>query len=64
MLQKITNKFYGGNRDLDEDANSLREDFEIDTEDESYEKISVPNFAGGRRSRFIHDFNSVSIQMY
>lgn len=31
----------------------LKEDFEID---DSYEKISVPDFNGGRHSKFIHDF--------
>jgi len=31
----------------------FREDFEID---DTYEKISVPDFNGGRHSKFIHDF--------
>lgn len=39
-------------------SGSFREEYELDTEDESYEKITVPDFAGGRRSRFIHDFNA------
>lgn len=33
----------------------FQEDFEID---ESYEKISVPDFSGSRRSKFIHDFKA------
>lgn len=33
--------------------NYFREDFEID---DTYEKINVPDFNGGRHSKFIHDF--------
>ncbi|XP_044742573.1 integral membrane protein 2C [Chrysoperla carnea] len=43
------------NRILDQD-DFLREDFEIDLDDEHYEKIDVPDFQGGRKGRFIHDF--------
>ncbi|KAF7379757.1 hypothetical protein HZH68_016705 [Vespula germanica] len=35
----------------------LKERFEIDLENEHYEKIDVPDFHGGRQGRFIHDFN-------
>ena len=40
--------------------NNLRyykEEIEID---ETYEKITVPDFSGGKKSRFIHDFIYVS----
>ncbi|PNF29660.1 hypothetical protein B7P43_G15774 [Cryptotermes secundus] len=36
----------------------FQEEFEIDLENEDYEKINVPDFRDGRRGRFIHDFNS------
>lgn len=48
----------------DDDLNALirrafRESFDIDqTDDESYEKIDVPDFRYGRSGRFIHDFNT------
>lgn len=43
------------------DANSfLKQEFELDLESDKYEKINVPDFKGGRRGRFIHDFNAVS----
>lgn len=35
----------------------LKERFEIDLENEHFEKIDVPDFRGGRQGRFIHDFN-------
>lgn len=35
----------------------FKEHFEIDLENEHYEKIDVPDFHGGRQGRFIHDFN-------
>ncbi|KAG7208359.1 hypothetical protein KM043_014594 [Ampulex compressa] len=35
----------------------FKERFEIDLENEHYEKIDVPDFRGGRQGRFIHDFN-------
>jgi integral membrane protein 2B len=38
--------------------NYFREGFEIDIEDEKYEKIDVPDFRDGRSGRFIHDFNT------
>uniref|UniRef100_A0A1B6EQE7 Integral membrane protein 2 n=1 Tax=Cuerna arida TaxID=1464854 RepID=A0A1B6EQE7_9HEMI len=36
----------------------MREEFDIDGDSYSYEKIFVPTFNGGRSSRFIHDFNA------
>lgn len=36
----------------------FKEEFDIDMEEENYEKIDVPDFRGGRRGRFIHDFNA------
>lgn len=41
--------------------NYFKERFEMDLENEYYEKIDVPDFRGGRQGRFIHDFNIVSI---
>lgn len=41
----------------------LKERFEIDLENEHYEKIDVPDFHGGRQGRFIHDFNIVSYKI-
>ena len=37
----------------------FKERFEIDLENENYEKIDVPDFSEGRQGRFIHDFNIV-----
>ncbi|XP_011494999.1 PREDICTED: integral membrane protein 2C [Ceratosolen solmsi marchali] len=37
--------------------NYFMEHFEIDLENENYEKIDVPDFHGGRQGRFIHDFS-------
>lgn len=34
------------------------ERFELDVDQNEYEKIDVPDFNDGRRGRFIHDFNS------
>lgn len=45
---------------LQSDSHFMNEEFEIDADADSYEKITVPDFDGGRSSRFIHDFNSVS----
>lgn len=39
----------------------FKERFEIDLENEHYEKIDVPDFRGGRQGRFIHDFYIVSL---
>ncbi|XP_028046622.1 integral membrane protein 2C isoform X2 [Monomorium pharaonis] len=45
-------------RHIDHDINNFfKERFEIDLENEHYEKIDVPDFRGGRQGRFIHDFN-------
>lgn len=40
------------------ESHYLKEEFDIDGDSNSYEKITVPNFDGGRSSRFIHDFNA------
>lgn len=51
-------------RELPEDlqkfdsAHFINEEFDIDGDQDSYEKITVPTFDGGRNSRFIHDFNA------
>lgn len=42
----------------------FKERFEIDLENEYYEKIDVPDFRGGRQGRFVHDFNIVSMLKY
>lgn len=45
-------------RHINHDINNFfKEKFEIDLENEHYEKIDVPDFRGGRQGRFIHDFN-------
>lgn len=46
------------------DKNFFKERFEIDLENEHYEKIDVPDFRGGRQGRFVHDFNIVSMLKY
>ena len=43
----------------DKTGGYFQEEFEIDLENEKYEKINVPDFRDGRRGRFIHDFYSV-----
>ncbi|XP_069698528.1 integral membrane protein 2C isoform X2 [Periplaneta americana] len=45
-------------QDDDKTGGFFQEEFEIDLENENYEKINVPDFRDGRRGRFIHDFNS------
>lgn len=42
----------------DKTGGYFQEEFEIDLENENYEKINVPDFRDGRRGRFIHDFYS------
>ncbi|XP_014611198.1 PREDICTED: integral membrane protein 2A [Polistes canadensis] len=42
---------------VDNNKSFIKERFEIDLENEHYEKIDVPDFRGGRQGRFIHDFN-------
>lgn len=37
--------------------NVFKERFEIDLENEHYEKIEVPDFRDGRQGRYIHDFS-------
>lgn len=45
-------------KNVDSDIRSFfKERFEIDLENEHYEKIDVPDFRGGRQGRFIHDFS-------
>lgn len=41
--------------ELDKEEKYFHEDFEIE---DCYEKITVPDFSGGRRSKFIHDFKT------
>ncbi|XP_018336590.1 integral membrane protein 2B [Agrilus planipennis] len=36
----------------------FQESFELDLDDDVYEKIDVPDFREGRSGRFIHDFNT------
>jgi hypothetical protein len=42
----------------------FQEEFEIDLENENYEKINVPDFRDGQRGRFIHDFNAVRMLLW
>lgn len=42
-------------------SNSFKQEFEIDLENENYEKIMVPDFGRGRKGKFVHDFRTVSI---
>lgn len=47
------------------DANNfLKQEFELDLESDKYEEIKVPDFKGGRRGRFIHDFNAVRFNFF
>lgn len=39
-------------------SNFFQEGFELDLDDELFEKIDVPDFRDGRTGRFIHDFNN------
>ena len=43
------------------EKDSFNEEFDIDLENEHYERIEVPDFSHGRRGRFVHDFVVVSI---
>lgn len=38
-------------------SNVFSEQFELDLQNENYEKIDVPDFKDGRTGRFVHDFN-------
>lgn len=51
-------------KDADNRNSFFKERFEIDLENEHYEKIDVPDFRGGRQGRFVHDFNIVSMLKY
>ncbi|XP_063228863.1 integral membrane protein 2B [Bacillus rossius redtenbacheri] len=42
----------------DSEPQFFDEKFELDLENENFEKIDVPDFRDGRRGRFIHDFNA------
>lgn len=37
------------------------EEFDLDLENEQYEKIETPDFTKGRRGRFVHDFGKVCL---
>ncbi|KAK9509910.1 hypothetical protein O3M35_004800 [Rhynocoris fuscipes] len=50
-FKKIADRLMSANKG---ERGFFREEFEID---DSYEKISVPDFSGGKYSRFIHDFS-------
>lgn len=39
---------------------SFKQEFDIDLQDENFEKILVPDFGGGRKGKFIHDFKTVN----
>lgn len=39
-------------------SNFFQEGFELDLDNELFEKIDVPDFRDGRTGRFIHDFNN------
>uniref|UniRef100_A0A4D5R955 Integral membrane protein 2 n=1 Tax=Scolopendra viridis TaxID=118503 RepID=A0A4D5R955_SCOVI len=57
----LTDDFHEGDHDVSlESSNQLffKEQFEIDTEYDTFEQIDVPDFTGGRRGRFIHDFSA------
>lgn len=51
-------------KNVDNIKSFFKERFEIDLENEHYEKIDVPDFRGGRQGRFVHDFNIVSMLKY
>lgn len=51
-------------KNVDNRNSFFKERFEIDLENEHYEKIDVPDFRGGRQGRFVHDFNIVSMLKY
>lgn len=51
-------RYYKRHEDNSFDGDYFQEEFELDLENDSYEKIDVPDFRDGRRGRFIHDFNS------
>uniref|UniRef100_T1JMK4 Integral membrane protein 2 n=1 Tax=Strigamia maritima TaxID=126957 RepID=T1JMK4_STRMM len=53
--ESLLNLNMPSNEDL---SNYLQEQIEIDMEFEKFEQIDVPDFSGGRRGRFIHDFSA------
>lgn len=44
--------------DKDIPLSSFKEEIDMDLDSDMYEKITVPDFTGGRRGRFIHDFSA------
>lgn len=44
--------------DKDIPLSSFKEEVDLDLDSDMYEKITVPDFTGGRRGRFIHDFSA------
>lgn len=54
-LEKMTKEL---SNELNTFQNTFREEFEIDTYNGDYEKITVPDFKDGRMGRFVHDFNN------
>ncbi|GAB6019865.1 hypothetical protein CHUAL_001404 [Chamberlinius hualienensis] len=44
--------------DKDIPINTFKEEVDLDLDTDMYEKITVPDFNGGRRGRFIHDFSA------
>lgn len=73
-LDAYNSHLRGGRPDIDDDSHELildhddslessnqlffKQEFEIDIEYETFEQIDVPDFSGGRRGRFIHDFSA------
>lgn len=51
-------RYYKRKENMYENGDFFQEEFELDLENDVYEKIDVPDFRDGRRGRFIHDFNS------
>ncbi|CAL4063146.1 unnamed protein product [Meganyctiphanes norvegica] len=50
---------YKGESDAEWTGESLfKEEFELDLDEEFYEKIHVPDFGFGRQGRFVHDFKT------
>lgn len=49
---------YRNEKIIGELVDYFQEKFELDIDNEEYEKIDVPDFRNGRQGRFIHDFNT------
>lgn len=55
--QDIFRNLHNAVQEEDVENDFFREEFELDlSDDESFAKITVPDFKDGRRGRFIHDF--------